>query len=213
MPIYANSEKTYEALLTSAGELAAEVGFANVSTRAVAARAGANISSIHYHFGSKDGLFEAVVKRVLNRFASRSIKTLVAEYEPTLSTRDGQVRIVQEIVRTQIDSFFTTEHPRWESRVIYQLMQYDNPLRELLFKDVMHDSIKSYFKLMRYIRGDMTHEEMVTHYCLLMAPIIFHSDYMTPILRTLDKSMFDEDYLDRLEELVVGQVLHSLGLS
>ncbi|MCJ7600062.1 MAG: TetR/AcrR family transcriptional regulator, partial [Desulfobulbaceae bacterium] len=59
MATYETSLKTREALINAAGELAAEVGFASVSTRAIAVLAKENAGSIHYHFGSKEKLFEA----------------------------------------------------------------------------------------------------------------------------------------------------------
>ena len=59
MATYETSIKTKEALINAAGELAAEKGFASVSTRAIALRADENVGSIHYHFGSKEKLFEA----------------------------------------------------------------------------------------------------------------------------------------------------------
>jgi AcrR family transcriptional regulator len=58
---YSKGERTRLALIEATGELAAELGFSNVSTRAVAERSGENIGTIHYHFGGKDGLFVAVV--------------------------------------------------------------------------------------------------------------------------------------------------------
>ena len=40
-------------------------GFAATSTRALAARAGTNVASIAYHFGSKAGLYQACAERVV----------------------------------------------------------------------------------------------------------------------------------------------------
>jgi AcrR family transcriptional regulator len=48
MATYETSLKTREALINAAGELAAEVGFASVSTRAIAVLAKENAGSIHY---------------------------------------------------------------------------------------------------------------------------------------------------------------------
>ena len=53
MSEYAISHLTREKLINAAGELAAQHGYRNVSMRAIAARAGENLGSIHYHFRAR----------------------------------------------------------------------------------------------------------------------------------------------------------------
>lgn len=213
MPIYASSEKTYDALLDAAGELAAEVGFANVSTRAVAARAGANVSSIHYHFGSKDGLFEAVVRRILlERARATSIRDIVAEFEGVLDTADGLSLVLRRIVRSRVETIFDEERPRWQMRLIHQVLQQDSPLREIVFREYLDGDREAYFAILRRLRADMRLDEMVMHYNMLMAPLLFHSDYMDPILRSLGREGYGRDYLKGVEDMVVLQAQRALGL-
>ncbi|MFC8043597.1 TetR/AcrR family transcriptional regulator [Nocardia sp. NPDC057353] len=49
-------------LVAAAERLFAERGIDAVSLRAVMAAAGANVASVHYHFGSKDALIQAVIR-------------------------------------------------------------------------------------------------------------------------------------------------------
>lgn len=58
---------TQTALLDAAEGLFSERGFGGVSTREIVERAGANIAAIKYHFGSKEGLYRAVLKRAMAR--------------------------------------------------------------------------------------------------------------------------------------------------
>ncbi len=50
-------------LLDAAERLFAERGVGAVSLRAVMQEAGTNVAAVHYHFGSKEALLEAVVRR------------------------------------------------------------------------------------------------------------------------------------------------------
>lgn len=53
---------TERRLLLAAESLFAERGIDAVSLRAIMAAAGANVASVHYHFGSKDALVQALIK-------------------------------------------------------------------------------------------------------------------------------------------------------
>jgi TetR/AcrR family transcriptional regulator len=62
---------TAEALLDAAERLLVEVGHAGISTRRVAAEAGANQGLVHYYFGSMDELFVQVLERFTERLVAR----------------------------------------------------------------------------------------------------------------------------------------------
>lgn len=54
---------TQEIILDAAEEIFAESGFHGATTRAIAEKAQANAALIHYYFGNKENLFEAVFAR------------------------------------------------------------------------------------------------------------------------------------------------------
>ncbi|WP_437590269.1 TetR/AcrR family transcriptional regulator [Sorangium sp. So ce1000] len=55
-------------LLEAAYALIAEKGLEGLRTRDIAARAGVNISTLHYYFGTKDALLVAIVEHVAEKF-------------------------------------------------------------------------------------------------------------------------------------------------
>lgn len=59
------SKETSHRLLEAAMSVFAEHGFEGASTRMVVKKAGVNISAIPYYFGSKDGLYEAVIEYII----------------------------------------------------------------------------------------------------------------------------------------------------
>ena len=59
-----DSEATRCAALDAAQHLFAEKGFAGTSMRDIAALSGVSQPLIHYHFGSKEGLYRAVKERL-----------------------------------------------------------------------------------------------------------------------------------------------------
>ena len=62
---------TAEAFLDAAERLLVEVGYAGISTRRLAAEAGANQGLVHYYFGSMDELFVQVLERFTERLVAR----------------------------------------------------------------------------------------------------------------------------------------------
>ena len=71
-----NRQDTEQKFLDAAERLLVRVGHAGVTTRALAAEAGANQGLVHYYFGS----IEEVMLRVLNRFTERLIARQRAMY-------------------------------------------------------------------------------------------------------------------------------------
>ena len=57
------SQNTKRAILQAAEVLFAEQGYAQTSMRSITARAGVNLASVNYHFGSKKNLIQAVLKQ------------------------------------------------------------------------------------------------------------------------------------------------------
>ncbi|WP_416566213.1 TetR/AcrR family transcriptional regulator [Nocardia testacea] len=71
------SVSTRSALLDSAEQVMLEEGYAAVSSRRLAARAGVNSALVHYYFGSMDNLFVALFRRG----SERSYQRLLAAAE------------------------------------------------------------------------------------------------------------------------------------
>lgn len=71
---------TKEQIINVAERLFSEKGFAGTSLRNVIREAGVNIAAVHYHFGSKEELFVAVVRRAAQQIVTSQIEEL-GKYE------------------------------------------------------------------------------------------------------------------------------------
>jgi AcrR family transcriptional regulator len=77
-------QETEQRFLDAAERLLVQVGYAGVTTRALAAEASANQGLVHYYFGS----IEEVLLRVLNRFTERLIARQRAMYSADVPFRE-----------------------------------------------------------------------------------------------------------------------------
>src|SRR3984957_17181712 len=60
-------EDTRRRILETALQVFATEGYEGASTRQLAERAGVNLPAIQYYFGSKEGLFRAVIDSIIER--------------------------------------------------------------------------------------------------------------------------------------------------
>ena len=67
---------TKEQILNVAERQFGEKGFAGTTLRGVIKEAGVNIAAVHYHFGSKEELFVAVIRRVAQQMVPAQLKEL-----------------------------------------------------------------------------------------------------------------------------------------
>ena len=108
--VLAKKPETSVTLLEAAKKVLRQNGYANLSTRDVAAAAGAPLSQIHYHFGSKQGmvlaLFEYLNAQLIDRqnalFHDKTLK-LSEQWDRACDYLDddiasGYVRVLQELI-------------------------------------------------------------------------------------------------------------------
>ncbi len=90
---------TRTAIMDAAERLMAEHGVTGISIRAILADAGANTAALHYHFGSRDQLVEAILGRRGIAMDNRRREMLLA-----LEARDAPPD-VRDIVGALVDPF------------------------------------------------------------------------------------------------------------
>ena len=71
-----STSDTKERILDAAESLFAAHGIGATSLRAIIAKANVNLAAVHYHFGSKDALLEAVARRLFGPLNEQRIRLL-----------------------------------------------------------------------------------------------------------------------------------------
>ncbi len=99
------SRTTRERLLAAAGDLFAERGFHRTTVRDIAARAGVNLASGHYHYGSKKDLYLAVLRAqfadVRSRLAARGAS--LASAAPNRLSRRELEALLEARIATMLE--------------------------------------------------------------------------------------------------------------
>jgi AcrR family transcriptional regulator len=88
-------------ILDAAEEVFAARGFQGASTREIAARAGVNISSLHYHWESKETLYFAVFRNIFDRIVDLLRNTLAP-----LLVREAKRQTAVDLTMGELFDFF-----------------------------------------------------------------------------------------------------------
>jgi AcrR family transcriptional regulator len=124
-----SSEQTRQALVYAALRLFGEKGFDGASTRDIAALANANIGSIAYHFGGKEGLRAACAAFIVETARALVLEN-VAEQETCASSR------LETAIRRMID--FILGRPEAGAIVQFMLRELAQPTTAL---DMIYDGV------------------------------------------------------------------------
>jgi len=112
-------KSTKARLLGAAEEVFAAKGFEGASTREIAARAGVNISSLHYHWESKETLYFAVFRNVYDR-----IVALLRDSLAPLVARPGNPRVTVERAMGALFDFFA-DNPNVPKLLMRRIVEND----------------------------------------------------------------------------------------
>ena len=102
--IYARGEDTRRRILEAALEVFAAEGYEGASTRHLAERAGINLPAIQYYFGSKDGLYRAVIDYVVQEIEAY-FAPIVAPVRAALASEDSGHADLLEALCAMLEAF------------------------------------------------------------------------------------------------------------
>ncbi len=106
-------------ILAAAEEVFAAKGFEGASTREIAARAGVNISSLHYHWDSKETLYFAVFRNVFDGIVDLLKNTLT----PLLARHPKRAEAI-EFAMGQLFDFFA-DNPNVPKLLLRRVVEND----------------------------------------------------------------------------------------
>jgi AcrR family transcriptional regulator len=121
-------ETTRKLILDAAEQLFAKHGINGVSLRTIVARAGVNTAAIHYHFGSKDGLVEAVFARRAVPIAEERLKLLAA-----CRTAPDRPPLLEQIIHAFVEPTMRGRHIKEYARLRASMVADSSPFISSLF--------------------------------------------------------------------------------
>jgi AcrR family transcriptional regulator len=138
-------DDTKERILATAERLFADRGFAETPLRAVTTAAGVNIAAVNYHFGSKEGLQRAVVRRVMAVVVADRTSRLAQLREQSGSDLED---LLAAMVDPMLDAFHEPERGSTMSRLVARVLSDPAPEVQQAVADEVGDVEKDYLELL-----------------------------------------------------------------
>lgn len=119
-PAAARSSEGKERILLASLEEFAARGFDGASTTAIARRSNVTQPLIHYHFGSKEGLWRATMDDLFRRLGKEFLEAIRAHPPAGENARATFLALMREFVR------FCARYPQF-ARLLYMELPVDSP--------------------------------------------------------------------------------------
>jgi len=134
-------------ILEAAGQLFADRSFDGVSVRELAKRAGVNAAAINYHFGGKEGLYHAVIRKLIDdtepMFAPMIVRLRGGVAEAN-GDRAALAMIAAALVSGLIRNVLSNVNLRWQMPILLRESQQPSKEFAMLIRDrvnPVHDAI------------------------------------------------------------------------
>jgi len=128
---------TRDALIMAGLELFGEHGLTGTSTRMLAERAGANVAAIPYYFGSKDGLYLAVVEYIVRRVQTHlgeSTRGLMPLIERGDLAPEAARAALDTVMRVMASLFVESDEPKAWAQIIVREQSRPTAAFDILYE-------------------------------------------------------------------------------
>jgi TetR/AcrR family transcriptional regulator len=204
-----DSGRSRDALLAAAERLFAERGFEATSLTDIGAAAGLSRGTPNYFFGSKEGLYRAVLERA---FEARDRATATAFRPLREWDGSGGSSSLRAALAEAVGSYmaFLSGHPSFQRLVQREELSGGNRLQGV---ERESSAIRDAFEALRsssgapQLEGFDVDDAVLVCVSLTYSPLAQHATFMAALGRDLD----DPATRERHVELVVGQLLALLG--
>ncbi len=156
----ASSSGTEQRLLEAAGEVFAEYGYRAATVRQICEKAKANLASVNYYFGDKDGLYLAVL-RYLHTNATDI-------YPPSLGLQPGanaEDRL-HAFIRSLLHRLLSEGRPNWHIKLAARELIEPTPALDVIVDEAIRPLSQELESIIVELLGLETNDEIV-RLCML----------------------------------------------
>jgi AcrR family transcriptional regulator len=214
-----HSQDTRQRLMEAAVVAFAEKGFDSVGIREIAQNAKANPAMIAYHFGNKEGLYEATLKWVALNFFTRFQKNVPDIADPdSHDAKSIALSGLKSYMKESISTLIRCGEEAQQSDLLRAaqklwIQELQSP-RESLLNFIIEQfrlSTDRIFACIKVLRPELTAFEMISMIISIRGPILFfHKNFQ--LLQKVYGAPFSDDELEKLAQHFINFSLRGMGI-
>lgn len=183
-----DGEATRRHILETAVRLFAEYGYADTTSKMICREAGVNMASVNYHFGSRDGLYLAVLNDVHEQIVNMSKMARITSADTTAEEK------LSRVLEAFLEAVFNGEG--WHMRIWAHELAMPSPMGGLAFLEGTFPKEESILALLSEVTG-IPHDAPELQCCIIsvMAPYLLMLCVRRDLARSLS-TIFEYDRQD-----------------
>ncbi len=202
---------TRQSVLIAAGELFAEKGLGGTSVREIVAKAGATLSAVNYHFGSKQQLYLEAIRHALH--ARIGLADALASVRPDqIANQRDAAEALYRLVREFFFNYIAPERPGWYGRLINRAVIDDHPEAVETIVEVLRPADEVLRELLLKHVPNMTRESADFWNCCIGGQINYFLMAQRVIVQLTGREAYDRAFLEAAADYVAVQSVRALGL-
>jgi AcrR family transcriptional regulator len=192
-------------ILDAAQEVFAAKGFEGASTREIAARAEVNISSLHYHWESKETLYLAIFERIFQQLVD-----LLRDEVATPKSDDDARAVIERAMGVTFD--FYIENPTIPKLLMRRMMETE-PVEKSAMRESVGPALRVFAEWVRSFAPDRLPEKDVSFFMLAVQSVLFMSMLESPLVEgLLGGTVQDPGVRARVRRQMIQLVVTLLGV-
>ena len=204
-------------LIQAGLELFGEYGFKATTTRMLSDHSGANISAIPYYFGSKEGLYLAVMEHIVERMqenfgsASQKVRDLLKE-QPI--NKSEAMEAMKVMMRTMAQLFVESDEPKAWVQLIMREQAKPTDAFDIIYKGQMMHVQQMYAALISVCTGlDPDCPEVKLRCHALIGQILVFIVSRESLLRHLDVKKLQAEHIQLIYRILIAHTEACLQIS
>ncbi|MBW1788665.1 MAG: CerR family C-terminal domain-containing protein [Deltaproteobacteria bacterium] len=201
---------TKDRILDEAEGLFAQKGYRGVTVREITQKAGCNLASVNYYFGSKHDLYQEVFR---SRWIPRAIR-IRRTFERYMEQEEAPTpaAAVRALARAFLEGPMTEEERVRHHQLMARELAKPSEAFELIAKEVMVPFLREFG---RYLSpadsGDGADENLMLNIWCIMAMVIHFTFAKEAIIRITGRQ-YDPEFRARLVEHIIHFALNGIDL-
>lgn len=185
--------ETRAQIIECAGRLIAAQGFAQTTSKSICQAAQVNMAAVNYHFGSRDGLYMAVLQEVHDHLLT------LGELQSLYGSRQKPEQKIAAFLRLYVEN--ALKQNNWYIEVWTRELLAPSPV----FMKIFHSNLPKFKMALQLFAQylELPESDLRLHSCIFgtMAPfMLLYLQRRSPILQHLPASFDRESFLDALQD-------------